>query len=163
MNWFAKQSNGSYMMATLTWDRAGIAAKLHYIRDEIWRLSLKYLHSIIVCICECNDCFHLSRKVFKDDDGKEFIYKEPKLTSLPEISMRLNDLYNKKYGNVKLIQDSSKVGVIKKYVSWKQVEAASMYLKCMWQELIQTIFNIDLLIFGFRHQIYLLWNGSVMS
>ena len=70
--------------------------------------------------------------------------------------MRLNDLYNKKYGNVKLIQDSSKVGVIKKYVSWKQVEAALMYLKCMWQELIQTIFNIDLLIFGFRHQIYLL-------
>jgi len=48
-------------------------------------------------------------RVFKDDDGKEFIYKEPKLTSLPEISMRLNEHYNTKYGNVKLIQDSSKV------------------------------------------------------
>ena len=87
--------------------------------DYPLNIFTQLLTFFVVCIYECNDCFHLSRKVFKDDDGKEFIYKEPKLTSLPEISMRLNDLYNKKYGNVKLIQDSSKVGIINKYVSWK--------------------------------------------
>lgn len=48
-------------------------------------------------------------RAFKVSDGKEFIYKEPKLTSLPEISFRLHEKYNSKHGNVKLIQDSSKV------------------------------------------------------
>ncbi|XP_066933536.1 dedicator of cytokinesis protein 11-like isoform X1 [Clytia hemisphaerica] len=48
-------------------------------------------------------------RVFKSNDGKEFIYKEPKLTSLPEISQRLNEKYDQKYGNVKLIMDSAKV------------------------------------------------------
>eukprot|EP00794_Sanderia_malayensis_P010919 gene10919-12079_t len=46
---------------------------------------------------------------FKDDDGKEYIYKEPKLTSLPEISERLQTKYNDKLGNVKIIQDSANV------------------------------------------------------
>eukprot|EP00795_Rhopilema_esculentum_P016504 gene16504-7923_t len=48
-------------------------------------------------------------RAFKDDDGKEYIYKEPKLTSLPEISERLETKYQNKYGNVKILQDSSKV------------------------------------------------------
>ncbi|XP_047129888.1 dedicator of cytokinesis protein 9 isoform X1 [Hydra vulgaris] len=48
-------------------------------------------------------------RVFKESDGKEFVYKEPKVTSLSEISLRLSEKYNSKYGNVKLIQDSSKV------------------------------------------------------
>lgn len=47
--------------------------------------------------------------MFKDSDGKEYVYKEPKLTALPEISQRLSHKYEQKYGNVKLIQDSSKV------------------------------------------------------
>ena len=50
-----------------------------------------------------------SQQAFKDDDGKEYIYKEPKLTSLPEISERLQSKYQAKYGNVKILQDSSKV------------------------------------------------------
>uniref|UniRef100_A0A672SMX5 Dedicator of cytokinesis protein 11-like n=1 Tax=Sinocyclocheilus grahami TaxID=75366 RepID=A0A672SMX5_SINGR len=46
-----------------------------------------------------------------EEDGKEYIYKEPKLTSLPEISHRLIGLYGEKFGaeNVKIIQDSNKV------------------------------------------------------
>jgi len=48
-------------------------------------------------------------RAFKDDDGKEYIYKEPKLTSLPEISERLQNKYQAKYGNLKILQDSSKV------------------------------------------------------
>ncbi|KAM9327187.1 dedicator of cytokinesis protein 11 [Gastrophryne carolinensis] len=48
---------------------------------------------------------------FEDEDGKEYIYKEPKLTGLSEISLRLLTLYGEKFGadNVKIIQDSSKV------------------------------------------------------
>ncbi|XP_051876848.1 dedicator of cytokinesis protein 11 [Pristis pectinata] len=48
---------------------------------------------------------------FEEEDGKEYIYKEPKLTRLPEISERLLKLYGDKFGaeNVKIIQDSNKV------------------------------------------------------
>uniref|UniRef100_A0A8C1W7A2 Dedicator of cytokinesis 11 n=1 Tax=Cyprinus carpio TaxID=7962 RepID=A0A8C1W7A2_CYPCA len=48
---------------------------------------------------------------FEEEDGKEYIYKEPKLTTLPEISLRLISLYEEKFGaeNVKIIQDSNKV------------------------------------------------------
>lgn len=52
---------------------------------------------------------YICLKSFKDSDGKEYVYKEPKLTALPEISQRLNHKYEQKYGNVKLIQDSTKV------------------------------------------------------
>ncbi|KAK6480503.1 dedicator of cytokinesis protein 11 isoform X1 [Huso huso] len=48
---------------------------------------------------------------FEDEDGKEYIYKEPKLTGLSEISQRLVSLYSDKFGceNVKIISDSNKV------------------------------------------------------
>ncbi|XP_077439207.1 dedicator of cytokinesis protein 9-like isoform X1 [Vanacampus margaritifer] len=48
---------------------------------------------------------------FEDEDGKEYIYKEPKFTPLSEISQRLLKLYSYKFGqeNVKIIQDSGKV------------------------------------------------------
>ncbi|XP_046732051.1 dedicator of cytokinesis protein 10 isoform X2 [Silurus meridionalis] len=48
---------------------------------------------------------------FEEEENKEFIYKEPKLTGLSEISQRLLKLYSDKFGadNVKMIQDSNKV------------------------------------------------------
>ncbi|KYO32725.1 hypothetical protein Y1Q_0009334 [Alligator mississippiensis] len=50
---------------------------------------------------------------FEEEDSKEYIYKEPKLTGLSEISLRLLKLYGEKFGaeNVKIIQDSSKVNI----------------------------------------------------
>ncbi|XP_075429268.1 dedicator of cytokinesis protein 11 isoform X3 [Ascaphus truei] len=50
---------------------------------------------------------------FEDEDGKEYIYKEPKLTGLSEISLRLQNLYGEKFGTdtVRIIQDSNKVNV----------------------------------------------------
>ncbi|XP_068819201.1 dedicator of cytokinesis protein 11-like [Capricornis sumatraensis] len=50
---------------------------------------------------------------FEEEDGKEYIYKEPNLTGLSEISLRLVKLYGEKFGteNVKIIQDSDKVNV----------------------------------------------------
>lgn len=55
--------------------------------------------------------FPLLQLYFEDDSGVEYIYKEPKLTSLSEISERLYKQYRDKFGadNVKLIQDSSPV------------------------------------------------------
>lgn len=55
--------------------------------------------------------FHL-QGFFEDEDGKEYIYKEPKFTPLSEISQRLLKLYSDKFGqeNVKIIQDSGRVG-----------------------------------------------------
>ncbi|KAE8278917.1 Dedicator of cytokinesis protein 11 [Larimichthys crocea] len=48
---------------------------------------------------------------FEEEDGKEYIYKEPKLTGLSEISQRLLTLYGEKFGqeNVRILQDSNKV------------------------------------------------------
>lgn len=48
---------------------------------------------------------------FDDEDGKEYVYKEPKITGLPEICERLQSVYSGKYGhgNVHLIRDSNKV------------------------------------------------------
>lgn len=59
-------------------------------------------------------CGHISNFLqgfFEEEDGKEYIYKEPKLTGLSEISQRLLTLYGEKFGqeNVRIIQDSNKV------------------------------------------------------
>lgn len=55
----------------------------------------------------------LQQSFFEEEDGKEYIYKEPKLTGLSEISLRLVKLYGEKFGteNVKIIQDSDKVTI----------------------------------------------------
>lgn len=55
--------------------------------------------------------FNFQQSFFEEEDGKEYIYKEPKLTGLSEISLRLVKLYGEKFGteNVKIIQDSDKV------------------------------------------------------
>lgn len=45
---------------------------------------------------------------FEEDSGIEYVYKEPKITSLAEISERLHNQYKEKFGadNVKIIMDS---------------------------------------------------------
>lgn len=50
---------------------------------------------------------------FAEEGGKQYIYKEPKITNLTEICERLMTLYSNKYGqgNVKLHMDSNKVNV----------------------------------------------------
>ncbi|KAG8144680.1 hypothetical protein E2320_013145 [Naja naja] len=41
---------------------------------------------------------HYTEAFFEEEDGKEYIYKEPKLTGLSEISFRLLKLYGEKFG-----------------------------------------------------------------
>ncbi|XP_075527914.1 dedicator of cytokinesis isoform X1 [Dermacentor variabilis] len=50
---------------------------------------------------------------FGDLDGEEFIYKEPTLTKLPEISHRLENFYSERFGSdyVEVIKDSNMVDV----------------------------------------------------
>lgn len=52
---------------------------------------------------------------FEEESGLQYIYKEPKVTSLSEISERLLKQYCEKFGQdvVKMIQDSSPVSIIK--------------------------------------------------
>lgn len=51
------------------------------------------------------------REYFADDSGREFIYKEEKVTSLPEISQRLDEQFSRKHGrgNIKLIQSEREI------------------------------------------------------
>ena len=72
-----------------------------------------------------NNSVHLFRPIspfqmFSDDDGKEFIYKEPKITGLAEISQRLEQIYSKKHGkeNIKLIMESAKVSECTVFFLW---------------------------------------------
>lgn len=62
-----------------------------------------YVHYILLLLSK--------QGFFEEEEGKEYIYKEPKLTGLSEISQRLMKLYADKFGidNVKIIQDSNKV------------------------------------------------------
>ncbi|XP_015271740.1 PREDICTED: dedicator of cytokinesis protein 11 [Gekko japonicus] len=71
---------------------------------------------------------------FEEEDGKEYIYKEPKLTGLSEISLRLLKLYGEKFGaeNVKIIQDSNKVNV--KDLDPKFAHIQVTYLKPFFDE-----------------------------
>jgi hypothetical protein len=48
---------------------------------------------------------------FDEESGKEFVYKEPKVTTLPEISERLKDIFGKKFGheNIRLIMSEKEV------------------------------------------------------
>ena len=57
---------------------------------------------------------------FEEEDGIEYVYKEPKLTGLSKISQRLLALYGDKFGaeNLKIIQDSNKLTVKHMYFSW---------------------------------------------
>ena len=50
-------------------------------------------------------------QAFDDEQGKEYVYKEPKITGLTEICERLHAIYSSKFGqgNVHLIRDSNKV------------------------------------------------------
>lgn len=50
---------------------------------------------------------------FEDENGIEYVYKEPKITSLSEITERLQKQYCEKFGQdvVKIIHDSSPVSI----------------------------------------------------
>ncbi|XP_018085480.1 dedicator of cytokinesis protein 11 isoform X2 [Xenopus laevis] len=71
---------------------------------------------------------------FEDEDGKEYIYKEPKLTGLSEISLRLLNLYGEKFGTetVKIIQDSNKVNA--KDLDLKFAHIQVTYVKPYFEE-----------------------------
>uniref|UniRef100_A0A8C4QPL1 DOCKER domain-containing protein n=1 Tax=Eptatretus burgeri TaxID=7764 RepID=A0A8C4QPL1_EPTBU len=50
---------------------------------------------------------------FDDEEWKEYVYKEPQLTGLSEVSQRFERLYSNKFGadNVRIIQDSNPVDI----------------------------------------------------
>lgn len=83
-------------------------------KDIILKKKLKiYCKAVLQCFFKLlsNENVYFEQGFFEEEDGKEYIYKEPKLTGLSEISQRLLTLYGEKFGpeNVKIIQDSNKV------------------------------------------------------
>uniref|UniRef100_A0A5F8H483 Dedicator of cytokinesis 11 n=1 Tax=Monodelphis domestica TaxID=13616 RepID=A0A5F8H483_MONDO len=90
--------------------------------DGLWKAEryevISEISKMIIPIYEKRREFEVSglrhhQNIYSKIYGKEYIYKEPKLTGLSEISLRLVKLYGEKFGadNVKIIQDSDKVNV----------------------------------------------------
>ncbi|KAJ0181700.1 hypothetical protein K1T71_002422 [Dendrolimus kikuchii] len=63
----------------------------------------------------------------EDEEGVEFIYKEPKLTSLSEISEKLQSFYEQKFGTgfVKMIMDSAPV-------NREELDSKLAYIQVTW-------------------------------
>ncbi|KAK2157532.1 hypothetical protein LSH36_189g03059 [Paralvinella palmiformis] len=89
--------------------------KLTSLLDEcasLFEMAERYevlgdIYRLIIPIYERKRDFEI---YFEEEDGKEYVYKEPKVTSLTEICDRLKKLFSDKYGaeNVKLIMNSNK-------------------------------------------------------
>lgn len=81
---------------------------------------------------------------FEDENGQEYIYKEPKVTPLSEISQRLFHLYSEKFGseNVK-IMDSVPVdeNELDPKIAYIQVTHVTPYFKKTELEVRQTEFE----------------------
>lgn len=84
-------------------------------------------------------------QMFGDDDGKEFIYKEPKITGLAEISQRLEAIYSRKHGrdSVKLIMESAKVHpeTLESKIGYIQITYVQPYFDDEELELRPTLFE----------------------
>ncbi|XP_018313730.1 dedicator of cytokinesis protein 9 isoform X2 [Mycetomoellerius zeteki] len=82
---------------------------------------------------------------FEEENCQEYIYKEPKVTSLSEISERLLRLYSEKFGseNVKMIMDSVPVDVseLDPKVAYIQVTHVTPYFEKIELEVLQTEFE----------------------
>ncbi|XP_044001761.1 dedicator of cytokinesis protein 9 isoform X3 [Aphidius gifuensis] len=70
---------------------------------------------------------------FEDENCQEYIYKEPKVTSLSEISERLHRLYSDKFGfeNVKMIMDSAPIdqSTLDQKIAYIQVTHVTPYFE----------------------------------
>ena len=50
---------------------------------------------------------------FGELNGQEYIYKEPQITQLSEIALRLEKMYKARYGEVVVIRDAAKEATLK--------------------------------------------------
>lgn len=94
-----------------------------------------------------NSLILFSQAYFEEEHGQEYIYKEPKVTSLSEISERLYRLYSEKFGseNVKMIMDSIPVDVteLDSKVAYIQVTHVVPYFEKFELETRQTEFELN--------------------
>ena len=68
---------------------------------------------VVLFIC----CYF--QALFEQEDRVEYVYKEPKVTTLTEICDRLQSMYTEKFGKgkVRLIMDSSKVSYERSFMT----------------------------------------------
>jgi hypothetical protein len=83
-------------------------------RNEQFVLMLVTQHLV-----HCHLILCIFQAYFEEDSGVEYVYKEPKVTSLSEISERLYRLYCDKFSQdvVKIIMDSAPVSTVVIFVS----------------------------------------------
>lgn len=81
------------------------------MKHRIIKVQSAIIFLLLLYVLTSEHVHSLLQGFFEEEDGKEYIYKEPKLTGLSEISQRLLTLYGEKFGqeNVRIIQDSNKV------------------------------------------------------
>ena len=89
--------------------------------------------------------YYIFQAYFEEENGQEYIYKEPKVTSLSEISERLLRLYSEKFGseNVKIIMDSVPVDIseLDPKIAYIQVTHVTPYFEKHELEVRQTEFE----------------------
>ena len=74
-----------------------------------------YELSMCLYVVMCHSCHSFFacffQQYFGDDHAKQFVYKEPKITNLTEITQRLLKLYSRKFGpdTVCILKESGKV------------------------------------------------------
>lgn len=107
--------------------------------SKIHDLEILEIYKIIKLTCIIIQAY------FEEENGQEYIYKEPKVTSLSEISERLLRLYSEKFGseNVKMIMDSVPVDVseLDPKVAYIQVTHVTPYFEKIELEVRQTEFE----------------------
>ena len=95
---------------------------IHYFKDTV-KLCSELQGNEIVCRYRLYVCMlwcvllvmtlllAFFQQYFGDDHAKQFIYKEPKITNLTEITQRLLKLYSRKFGpdTVCILKESGKV------------------------------------------------------
>uniref|UniRef100_A0A8C2HP10 Dedicator of cytokinesis 9b n=1 Tax=Cyprinus carpio TaxID=7962 RepID=A0A8C2HP10_CYPCA len=119
--------NEEVLMELLEACADGLWKKLAHLYDTLHRAYTKVMevmHSGKRLLGTFFRVAFFGQGFFEDEDGKEYIYKEPKFTPLSEISQRLLKLYSDKFGqeNVKMIQDSGRVNP-------KDLEAKFAYIQ----------------------------------
>ena len=89
---------------------SGVVCGVVCVLDE-WRAVYVGVSSV-VWMYPCHQRVVL--QVFEDDHERQYIYKEPTLTTLGELTLRLQKLYTKSFGAdtpVHIIHESGKVRV----------------------------------------------------
>ena len=59
----------------------------------------------------------INSQLFGDDHEKQYIYKEPKVTTLAELTLRLQKLYSRKFASKEIVHIIHESGKVQKLIN----------------------------------------------